>query len=232
MTDFERLLLAVREHPDGPDFEAFVRETSLVWQRFARYLSRRWRLPLGVDEEDVVQELLFAGWASLKKWDPGRGVPIDRYVRFNAIDKAKKWLHQQRNAYRRDGSAPSRVPTVFTAFERADEEPGSAQERLAWVEPDQEMALAAADLRRELERAFEPLAIRLPFRDREALAAVAACGGCLDSAADTIIADRALSLALRVGSDDEAALVVRRSVSRALEIIAESAATTSEDRKQ
>lgn len=218
MTDFEQSLLAVREDPAG--FPEFSRETSQVWRRFARYLCRRWRPPLGVDEEDLVQELLVAGWQAVRKWDPARGTSIDRYVRYNAIDKAKKWLHQQRNSYRRDGSAPSRVPTVFSALERPDEEPGSAQDRLAWVAPAQEAAFDVIDLRRELVRAFEPLGRRLPFRDREALAAVAASGGCIDAAADSIIADRALCLALRVGSEDEAALVLRRSVSRALGIIA------------
>jgi DNA-directed RNA polymerase specialized sigma24 family protein len=218
LNEFERLLLEVRDRPDG--FTAFVRETRHVWQRFARYLCRRWAPPLGVDEEDVVQELLLAGWHHLRKWDPDRGTPIDRFVRFNAIDKAKKWLHQQRNSYRRDGSAPSRVPTVFSAFERPDEDAGSAQDRIAWVPPEQDEALAARDFRRQMALAFEELAPVLPFREREVLSAVALNAGDLEAAADTIIADRALCLAIRVGSDDEAALVVRRSVSRAVDIIA------------
>lgn len=215
---FRDALLRLRERPD--DYASFARETREVWEKFARYLARRWKLPLGVDEADVVQELQFAGWLALGRWDPERGKGVDEYVRYNAIDKAKKWLHKQRDSYRRDGSAPSRAPTVFSAFERPDDEPGSAQDRIAWVGPSQEEAVLAADLGRELAGAFGALADRLPFREREALAAVAACSGSLDEAAGLISRDRALCLALRVGSDDEAESVVRRSVSRALEMIA------------
>lgn len=202
------------------DFGEFVAKTEQIWVRFARYLCRRWRTPLGVDQVDVQQELLFAGWNAVLCWDPGRGVTIDRYVRFQAIDKAKKWLHKQRDSYRRDGSAPSRAPTVFSAFERQDDEPGSAQDRIAWVPPeDAEEVIRVHDMRRELTRAFGPIAARLPYRERECLAVVARAGGSIDAAADTIISDPKLCLALRIGSGDEAVQVVRRTVSKAIELI-------------
>lgn len=217
--DFEQALFELR---DGGSYADFERATAEVWRRFARYLCRRWKPPLGVNEVDVEQELKIAGWQAIERWDPSRGVRIDRFVRFQAIDKAKKWLHKQRDSYRRDGSAPSRAPTVFSAFERADDDPGSAQDKMAWVPPeDVEESIRLRDMRRELSQAFEPLKNRLPFRERECLALVAASGGSVDAAADSIIADPALCLALRIGSGDEAVLVVRRTVSKALEMIAE-----------
>jgi hypothetical protein len=91
---------------------------------------------------------------------------------------------------------------------------------MAWTEPEEtEEAIRRHDMSRELSRAFEPLKARLPFRERECLSIVARNGGSVDAAADSIIADPALCLALRIGSGDEAILVVRRTVSKALEMI-------------
>lgn len=218
MTEFERSLMALRD--DHASFRDFMIETQAVWRRFARYLCRRWRPPLGVDEEDVVQELLLAGWQSVQKWDPERGTTIDQYVRFNALDKAKKWLHKQRNSKRRDGSAPARVPAAFSTFERADDEAGSAQDRLAWVGPEElDAALIAHDRRKELARLFAPVAGTLTYRERECITRLVAAAGSVEETADAIVADRALSLALRVGSDDEALALARRTITKALQLV-------------
>lgn len=215
MTEFERALMALRE--DTASFNDFATDTRNVWRRFARYLERRWRLPLGVDIEDVEQELLFAGWRAVKSWDPGRGVAIDRYVRFQALDKAKKWLHKQREAKRRDGSAPTRAPTVFTAFERPDDEAGSAQDALAWVGPDEiERTLSHSDAERELAWAFEPYLADLPWRDREVLARVVASAGDLDEAVARLVEHAPTRQALRIGSSSDAHNLAARVVARVL----------------
>jgi hypothetical protein len=216
-------LLELRE--GGADYAEFARRTREVWRRFARYLERRWRLPLGIDTEDVEQELLVAGWVAVNNWDPARGVEIDRYVRFNAIDKAKKWIHKQRDSYRRDGSAPSRAPTVFSAFERPDDEAGSAQDRLAWVPPDAEDRLTLPedrpcrwqrDRRGEIAHFFSQARAVAAFRERECLDLLTECGGDVELAADRILADPGLSLALRIGSDEDALAAVRHTITWAI----------------
>lgn len=218
MTEFEASLHALRE--GRLTFPQFSRDVAPVLRRFAAYLCRRWRPPLGVDEADVEQELALAAWWAVDRWDPSRGTTLDAFVRFNAIDKAKKWLHKQRNSKRRDGSAPSRVPTVFSAFERPDEEAGAAQDRFAWVPAEgQEVALAMRDMRRELDRAFAEVAPRMPYRERECLPYLALAGGSVDDAAFMITMDPAARLALRIGSDDEAVHVVRRAAGRAIELM-------------
>lgn len=218
MSDFERSLLDLRkDRSHRGAFAVFARETDRVWRGYARYLARRWRLPLGVDEADVVQELLVAGWRAVLNWDPTRTTSIERYVRFQAIDKAKKWIHKQRDSYRRDGSAPSRAPTVFSAFERPDDEAGSAQDRLAWVGPEAaEAALVALDVRRGLENLAR---LPLPGYERDCLVALAAAGGSVDDAAEHIYtSDPALCLALRIGSGDDAVLAVRRTIGKAIRL--------------
>lgn len=212
--------MALRD--DHASFHDFMIETQQVWRSFARYLCRRWKPPYGVDEADVEQELILAGWQASTRWDPGRGTTIDAYVRFNALDKAKKWLHKQRNAKRRDGSAPSRVPTVFSALERDDDETGSAQERLAWIEPDAvDQALERRDVRRTIERLIEQLGDWLPYRERECLAHLAEAGGDAGEAADRIAADPSLCQALRLGSVAEAELLARRAITQVLEMLNE-----------
>lgn len=219
MSTFELELLKLRSEGERY-FPIFLTETDDIWRRFARYLCRRWRPPLGVDEQDVVHELMLAGWMAVRRWDPERGTTIDRFVRYNAIDKAKKWLHKQRDSYRRDGSAPSRAPTVFSAFERPDEEAGAAQDRLAWVGPELlEARLAARDFERELVQAFGEVSGSLPYRDRECLAAVALAGGSLEEAAEALYEDASARLALRFGSEEDAHLAVRRAVSKVIGII-------------
>ncbi len=85
-------------------FDEFERRTRPLWHymsaRLVRVQLRGFRV-LGVGEEDVRQEMLLAAWVFTGKWDPRYGVEIDRYVIFNANDKAKKWLLSQ--AKRRDG---------------------------------------------------------------------------------------------------------------------------------
>jgi DNA-directed RNA polymerase specialized sigma24 family protein len=103
-------------------FERFARATRKTWLNLAHHLLRRWRGPVSVDVEDLVQELLVACWRCLLRFDPsrvdgkGNAISIERYVVYNSVDKAKKWLHKRRGAYRRDDKSPSRFELPFSTL--------------------------------------------------------------------------------------------------------------------
>lgn len=216
--EFERALMNLRN--DTASFRDFVRDTTHVWQRFAVYLCKRWKPPLGVDEDDVRQELIAAAWRFVHEWEPERGVSISRYVRYNALDKGKKFLLRQRNTCRRDGSAPARVPVAFTCLERSDDEPGSAQERLTRVEPDTvETALTERDRRRQIDRALEHVAYLFTPLEHDCLAHLIRSGGSLDETADRILNDPQLCQALRVGTEDAALEAARTILTKVLDVI-------------
>lgn len=88
--------------------DTFFLRTRSEWERLAAYLLRRWPVPSAVAQEDVVQELMLAAWTAVHRYDPARGTTLKGFVVYNATDKAKKWVHKQRAAYRRDDGAPSR----------------------------------------------------------------------------------------------------------------------------
>lgn len=95
-------------------------------QKLARSVHRRWRIPSAVSVEDVEQEIRLGVVIALRKFDPSRGVPLDRYVGWCAIQHAKRWVHVQRGARRRSGSSPSEYPlgeavTGFDPDVREDE---------------------------------------------------------------------------------------------------------------
>ena len=117
--EFDSLVSALR---DGRlTAHVFFTKTRAVWERLARYLLRRWRVPAWYSEEEVMQELMLAGYHFVWKYDPERskGRTIARYVTWNALDKAKKEIHVVRQA-RLSGDAdcnPSRIDRLFSTYE-------------------------------------------------------------------------------------------------------------------
>jgi DNA-directed RNA polymerase specialized sigma24 family protein len=104
-------------------FTQFARETHLRWKRLAIYLRTRWKQPIWNGIEDVIQELLEGAWRCLPKFDPTRGVTLDRYVIFNAVDRAKKSCHRARGA-KLSGSAdrnPSNLEITFSTYDEETE---------------------------------------------------------------------------------------------------------------
>jgi hypothetical protein len=84
-------------------------------EKIGRWLLRRWPVPAAVTADDVAQELRLGAVLALRDYDPARGVPLDRYVWWQAMQRTKRWLHVQRGALRRSGSAPSTHPVLTTA---------------------------------------------------------------------------------------------------------------------
>jgi DNA-directed RNA polymerase specialized sigma24 family protein len=68
--------------------------------RLARHILKRWPAPNDVGPEDVTQELLLECWrlASSRKFDPTRGVTPERFLTYNAVSKAKRYVHRARRA--------------------------------------------------------------------------------------------------------------------------------------
>ena len=210
---FRDQLLALREGGDAV-FPEFAAGTRVVWSRFARYLMRRWRGPTGVSLEDLEQELLLAGWQAVGRWDPARQVPIDRFVTFNSIDKAKKWLHKQRSAKRRDDNAPSRHALTFTQLGCEEAEDA---DRFAWVPGDAEERLLESEHARVMGDRITLVTQMFTRQERVCVSVIAECGGDLDAAVAVIASDPDRRLALRLGSDAAVENVVRRTARKVID---------------
>lgn len=102
-------------------FDEFARRTSRDWDRLALHVWRKWRskVPRGVALEDVRQEMLVWAWRAVGKYDPGKGPTLQTYVVWMACSKAKRFLHEQRNALRRDDNAESRYAAAFSELGRS-----------------------------------------------------------------------------------------------------------------
>ncbi len=140
-------LLALRS--GRMSFDTFERRTRGTWSALAQHILRRWKGPIAVSEDDVRQELLLHVWIFAGHWDKTKGASITSFVVYNAYDKAKKWLHQQRNAYRRDDSSPSRFDRPVSSLSLTEHVEEHFFDSIA-TRPDPETVLAG---RRTLELA-------------------------------------------------------------------------------
>lgn len=148
-------------------FTAFALRTTDEWQRTARWLLQRWQhVPRAVEQDDVVQQLLWGAYDALLEWSSEGGMPLRGYVRWVAISRAKRWIHQQRNAKRRDGKAPGRYE-ISAADLAGEAEFGELPEL-----PDDPQAEAWAELAMAGKR--------LAPADRELFEAIARYGGDLE----------------------------------------------------
>lgn len=194
-------------------FKEFEKRTRPVWTNIARSLLRRWKGPIAVTDEDLLQELILHAWIFAGHWTPGtctangQPVTIGRYVTFNAIDKAKKWLHQQRNAYRRDDRSSGRMEKPVSSMNLTE----YAEEHLF---DDMAHMATQEDLLAERETVLA-LATRADPEHRPALAALARTGD-LELAALQLRQSSAACVALRLETLADA----RHAVSRALHSLA------------
>ncbi len=132
----------LRAYFDGRiKFDVFALKTKDQWARLAAKLHRRWKAS-GVDQEDLAQELLIAGSFLVYKWDPtkvdkhGKPVGLWRFVRYNAMDWGKKWLHEQRSAYRRDDKSPGRYDIPLSDMNLERDQADWLGERLGCYDDD------------------------------------------------------------------------------------------------
>jgi len=95
--NFDLMLHAVRS--GEMTIDAFFIETDQIWTNIAKHLMKRWRAPDWFDVEELAQECRIESLAFIKKYDEAKDVHKKGfwyYVRYNAMDKGKKRLHQIR----------------------------------------------------------------------------------------------------------------------------------------
>ena len=128
--ELERALLQVRG--GVMSFDTFAVQTKNRWERLARMLMRRWSPPSAVSEDDLVQELLLGAWLVLPKYNPKRGTSLERFVVWQATNRAKYWLHVQRGACMHGNfdTNPSRFDVVTETGDVLDREVLAAQEEV------------------------------------------------------------------------------------------------------
>lgn len=180
-------------------FDEFARATHKTWVAFSVHLLGRWKASPAVAPEDLQQELLVACWRCVPKWDPARSALL-KFVVYNCMDKAKKWLHKQRNAYRRDDKSPGRFPVALTSL---------------GLEPYQEEKLleivSVAPLQEERIERVEALAsvesddLAFMFYQQK---------GSIEAAARAICASKYAKIVLQAVSLDTAMAVVEHSIER------------------
>lgn len=125
-------------------FTMFVRRTDKLWRRLAAQIRRRWAHPPWHAFEDTMNDLLLGAWEFVPKFDEARGGSMQRYVVWNAYDRAKKACHKARGASHsrpagesdNPDRARSRVERPLSSYgeEGSDEgESASAGERLCFA---------------------------------------------------------------------------------------------------
>lgn len=140
---------ALEQVRDGVDtFDSFALATSDRWRRLAFTLLRRWSAGSAVDIDDLTQELLIGAWLAIPRWEDGRQ-SLERFVVWNAMTDAKRWLHKQRgaNLHGNPDKAESRFAVLALDDEPIDAEVEAAQERI--VETLTRLRLACRLLRSE-----------------------------------------------------------------------------------
>lgn len=93
----------------------FYKRTYSAWVHMGKYLFRRWRAPVWLEIDEIVQELATEGWESVWNYDPDRdakGKGLVWYVRWNAINKAKQRLHKARGVNMHREADKQRTPKV------------------------------------------------------------------------------------------------------------------------
>lgn len=128
--------------------DEFFAENSKDFRRMAIYILSRWKAPNDVSIEDVEQELRIAAWRAKRKYDPARGVTPERYITFQAINKAKRWVHQQRRG--RDDKSVGRFDLLTDDGQMVDRSSGeAAQETDAIRRSELESAIDSCTSTRE-----------------------------------------------------------------------------------
>lgn len=197
----KRLLEAVQR--GEMTWSVFFVTTRDEWQRLATTVYRRWRVPAAVTVDDIEQELKLGAVIAAPKWKSKKAA-FPAYVVWNAVTHAKKWIHVQRDALRRDGKAPSRIHIPFSEFEIAPEEVLDAEQ--------DEMAERFARIGQALTRLDE--------LSQHVFVAILLARGDLDGAAEDVYEDKILRRVLKLESKAAAKRMVRRVAGKATAAIA------------
>jgi len=184
-------------------FDGFARATRLEWFRLAAYLLRRWQAPADVGLEDLVQEMLLEAWSISARFDPGRGKTIQQYVTWNAVSRAKKWLHRQRCAYKLDDRSPSRHALCMASLD--DDAPRRLEPAAPAVPEERTRTRAVAEALGRLDSDV----------DRALLLSLVDARGDVERAARDVVARPRARWLLRLEDEAHARRAIRRAMARA-----------------
>jgi hypothetical protein len=193
------------------EYRDFARVTRGDWCAMAQYLMRMWRLPQGVEVEDVVQELHIGVLGALRTYDPARG-PLAAYVVFSACTKAKGWLHKQRGAglHGNPGRRLSNFAEPFSLLARGDGDVGMVPQVVLGAQSMRDRQnTEAVEWCIEWERAT---CVAPTGRLRVAAQAVQTANGNCTAAAQAVYADVGVRLRYRLGHEGAARRLVRDAV--------------------
>lgn len=110
-------------------FDAFVLQTRGYWENLARRLIYKWNAPPSVSVDDLIQEMFIKCWDLLATYDPNKS-PLEKYIVYNAMNHAKRYLHKQRGAKHYRDKSPSRYPLLYDDLDKLSES--------YYMAPDQE----------------------------------------------------------------------------------------------
>ncbi len=197
-------------------FAAFVDATRVEFTRMAKHLLRRWIPPAWMVPEDLIQELYLGAWLTLfgtHPFDPARGIPLAKYIMWNAMSHAKRALHKARGA-KLSGSAdrnPSHIEKPLSSFGHDAEAGDHILDQLISDEPLAEQIMIMAESREEaVDKAMRACSTA---RERVAIIALEQ-GGDVDAAGRVLYDDFDTRIALRLGSEDHATRYVTRAATR------------------
>lgn len=212
---YERYFRAL--HVGDITFDEFAKATMPLWRRMAAQVHARWRVPTWHSQEETVQNFLLGAWMFVWQWDERVGKSCQRYVTWNAYDKAKKLAHRARRA-RLSGNpdrAPSHIERPLSSYGDDGDDGGDqahAVERLmheggAFTPPDQEQRLIDAEERASgVQRAWGYSGSFAEARAMEVLATA----GSLEEAALRIWSDEGVRAELKLKGRGDAERVVTR----------------------
>ena len=116
-------------------FPEFVEQTCTTWERLAGWFAGRWQGQSAVCDEDLYQEILISVWQAVQRWDPERGVAIDKFVWYQAgvvatrtMQRSLHWTRSERREQRTIWSLP--LPRDERAVEEVQSRVASAREVL------------------------------------------------------------------------------------------------------
>lgn len=174
--------------------EEFLTMNEADVHRLAVYILKRWKAPNDVGVEDVKQELRIYLWHYRKKFNAERGSTPEQYLTFNAVSRAKRYVHQQRRA---------RGDKGLGHFELLTSD-GVVVDTTA-VEPDQEFSLVQRErLALMLDRCTstrEAICLAVFFKERD-----------IRGAARRIYEDDELRRLCDVTTKEDASKAVKRTV--------------------
>ena len=174
-------------------------------------------MPAWCDERDLAQEVTLACWEFVWRWEPHRDVSLERYVTYNALDRAKKRAHKARGAklHGNAGRNPSRFEMPSSSLSRDRQEGERSAEWMddfACSSPDQEEFVERGESLAHAGQDLLDCEQRILRHLREA--------GSLAKAAEQVWADPVARRRAGIANRQQAARAVVRVAAKVAEVVA------------